>query len=43
MADGHLGLAAVEERAALAGGELTIESSEGRGTTLRLALPAESG
>ena len=41
VAEGHLGLAAVEERAALAGGELTIASAEGRGTTIRLVLPAE--
>lgn len=40
--DGHLGLAAVKERAALVGGEVTIRSAEGRGTTLRLALPAEA-
>jgi signal transduction histidine kinase len=37
---GHLGLAAVQERAALVGGEVTIESAEGRGTTVRLSLPA---
>ena len=41
VAEGHLGIAAIEERAALAGGALTIESAEGRGTTLRLVLPAE--
>jgi signal transduction histidine kinase len=41
VAEGHLGLAAVEERAALAGGELTILSAEGRGTTIRLVLPSE--
>jgi two-component system sensor histidine kinase UhpB len=41
--DGHLGLAAVKERAALVGGEVTIESATGRGTTLRLVLPADAG
>jgi signal transduction histidine kinase len=38
--DGHLGLAAVQERAALIGGEVNIDSAEGGGTTLRLTLPA---
>ncbi len=38
--DGHLGLAAVQERAALIGGQVHLDSVEGRGTTLRLALPA---
>jgi signal transduction histidine kinase len=37
---GHLGLAAMSERAALAGGEVVISSEPGRGTTIRLALPA---
>jgi two-component system sensor histidine kinase UhpB len=37
---GHLGLAAMNERAALAGGEMTISSAPGQGTTLRLVLPA---
>lgn len=36
---GHLGLAAMRERAALAGGELTVTSVEGLGTTVRLVLP----
>jgi two-component system sensor histidine kinase UhpB len=40
VAEGHLGLAAVEERARLAGGELAIESAPGRGTTIRVTLPA---
>jgi len=40
IGSGHLGLAAVQERAALVGGEVTIESSRGRGTTVRLSLPA---
>ncbi len=41
VAEGHLGIAAIEERAALAGGRLTITSAEGRGTTLLLVLPRE--
>ncbi len=41
--DGHLGLAAMTERAALAGGEATIISAPGRGTTIRVALPADGG
>ncbi len=40
VAEGHLGLAAIEERAALAGGRLDVVSGEGRGTLLRLTLPA---
>jgi signal transduction histidine kinase len=40
VAEGHLGLAAIEERAALAGGRLDVISGEGRGTLLRLTLPA---
>jgi signal transduction histidine kinase len=42
VAAGHLGLAAIEERARLAGGELTVTSAPGRGTTVRVALPAET-
>jgi signal transduction histidine kinase len=38
--DGHLGLAAMTERAALAGGEVTVSSAPGRGTRIRLVLPA---
>ncbi len=37
---GHLGLAAMTERAALAGGAVTIASAPGEGTNLRLTLPA---
>lgn len=37
--DGHLGLAAVQERAALIGGQVHLDSVEGTGTTLRLVLP----
>jgi signal transduction histidine kinase len=38
--EGHLGLAATRERAALVGGSVTIASAEGRGTTITLRLPA---
>jgi two-component system, NarL family, sensor histidine kinase UhpB len=37
-----LGLGGMRERALLVGGELTIESRPGRGTTVRLLVPAES-
>ncbi len=40
LAAGHLGLAAIEERARLAGGQLTIRSAPGAGTVIALALPA---
>lgn len=39
-AEGHLGLAAAQERAALAGGRLTVASAPGAGTTVQLTLPA---
>ena len=35
----HIGIAGMRERAAIAGGTLTIESSGGGGTTVRIALP----
>jgi two-component system sensor histidine kinase UhpB len=38
-----LGLAGMRERALLVGGELTIESRPGHGTTVRLTLPGDSG
>lgn len=38
--EGGLGIAGMRERALLIGGELTIESRPGRGTTIRLTLPA---
>lgn len=41
-AERGLGIAGMRERALLVGGELTIESRPGRGTTVRLALPGES-
>ncbi len=43
VAEGHLGLAAIEERARLAGGTLTLASEPGRGTTVRVTLPAGAG
>jgi two-component system, NarL family, sensor histidine kinase UhpB len=41
--EGGLGIAGMRERALLIGGELTIESRPGRGTTVRLAVPGDSG
>jgi two-component system sensor histidine kinase UhpB len=41
-AEGGLGIAGMRERALLVGGELTIESRPGRGTTVRLSVPGES-
>jgi two-component system, NarL family, sensor histidine kinase UhpB len=40
--EGGLGIGGMRERALLIGGELTIESRPGRGTTVRLTLPGES-
>jgi two-component system, NarL family, sensor histidine kinase UhpB len=40
--EGGLGIAGMRERALLIGGELTIESRPGRGTTVRLIVPGES-
>ena len=37
--EGHLGLAAMRERARLAGGALEIETEPGEGTTVRLTVP----
>jgi two-component system sensor histidine kinase UhpB len=42
-AERGLGIAGMRERALLVGGELTIESRPGRGTTVRLTLPGASG
>jgi two-component system, NarL family, sensor histidine kinase UhpB len=42
-AERGLGIAGMRERALLVGGELTIESRPGRGTTVRLGVPGESG
>ncbi len=36
-----LGLAGMEERVSLLGGQLTVESSPGRGTTVRARIPTE--
>jgi two-component system sensor histidine kinase UhpB len=41
-AEHGLGIAGMRERALLAGGELTIESRPGRGTTVHLTVPADS-
>ena len=40
---GHYGLLGIRERARLADGTLTIESSPGKGTQIHLSLPAEEG
>jgi two-component system sensor histidine kinase UhpB len=40
--EGGLGIAGMRERALLIGGELSIESRPGRGTTVRLTVPGES-
>ena len=40
---GHLGLAAVRERVALAGGWMELESTPGAGTTVRFWIPALPG
>jgi two-component system sensor histidine kinase UhpB len=37
-----LGIGGMRERALLVGGELTIESRPGHGTTVRLDVPGES-
>lgn len=42
MADGHLGLAGMRERAALLGGSLMIESKPDAGTLVRARLPLSS-
>jgi two-component system, NarL family, sensor histidine kinase UhpB len=42
-AEGGLGIAGMRERALLVGGELTIESRPGHGTTVRLTVPGDSG
>jgi two-component system, NarL family, sensor histidine kinase UhpB len=39
QSESGLGIAGMRERALLAGGELTIESRSGEGTTVRLAVP----
>lgn len=42
QAEGGLGIAGMRERALLIGGELTIESRPGHGTTVRLTVSGES-
>jgi signal transduction histidine kinase len=42
LPDGSLGVRGMHERAKMLGGDLTIESAPGRGTTLRFAIPASS-
>jgi len=37
----HMGLAGMSERAALAGGRLTLESAPGKGTSVEVELPVE--
>jgi signal transduction histidine kinase/ligand-binding sensor domain-containing protein len=41
-ADGHYGLVGMRERAAAIGARLTIESATGRGTEVRLVVPART-
>ena len=41
--DGHWGLVGMRERAAQIGGQLTVDSVAGRGTTVRLAVPLAAG
>ncbi len=40
LLDGHIGLASVRERVAALGGTLSIDSAAGRGTAVRVSLPA---
>jgi len=37
--DGHVGLAGMRERAELVGGRLTVQTSPGKGTTIRATVP----
>nr|WP_229520045.1 ATP-binding protein [Massilia oculi] len=41
--DGHWGLVGMRERAAQIGGQLTVDSRAGRGTTVRLTVPLAAG
>lgn len=38
--DGHTGLTSMHERAALVGGGITVDTAPGRGTTIRVTVPA---
>ena len=40
LQQGHLGLAGMTERARLLGGDLSVETAPGRGTTIVLRMPA---
>ena len=42
VAPGRLGLVGMRERAAILGGDVTIESREGRGTTIHARIPTNS-
>ncbi|HUV97723.1 MAG TPA: sensor histidine kinase, partial [Acidobacteriaceae bacterium] len=42
FAPGHFGMTGMQERAAAIGGTLEIESEPGRGTTIRLRVPASA-
>ena len=39
---GHYGIIGLQERARLTGGQFSIESAPGNGTTVQLLLPLES-
>ncbi|WP_199224022.1 PAS domain-containing sensor histidine kinase [Paraconexibacter algicola] len=41
--DGHFGLETMRERVAVLGGQLRIDSAPGAGTTVAVAIPAETG
>jgi signal transduction histidine kinase len=40
-AEGHMGLAMLEDLARTAGGDLHLDSEPGRGTTVSLEVPSE--
>ncbi|MEZ4519616.1 MAG: sensor histidine kinase [Chloroflexota bacterium] len=42
MQNGHYGIAGMRERAALAGGALTVNTGKGQGTSIYLDLPAQA-
>jgi signal transduction histidine kinase len=43
LRDGHIGLASCERRVQTVGGELVVESTPRRGTTVRATLPRAAG